>query len=97
MDNEQFEIDLDLLSKSFLRARNKDEVKNYIKDLFSKTELNTMVLRYKIASLLHKGISYVQIERETGASSATIARISESLKYGNEGLSTILDRMKRSR
>ncbi|MBD3281009.1 hypothetical protein GF389_05870 [Candidatus Dojkabacteria bacterium] len=97
MKEDQFEKDLDRLAKSFLKIRNIDEAKNYVKDLFSKTELKTMVLRYNIATMLHKGIPYVEIERETGASSATIARISESLKYGNDGLRLIMERMQRAR
>ena len=97
MKEDQFAKDLEKLAKSFLKIRNSDEATNYIKDLFSKTELKTMVLRFRIATMLHKGIPYVEIERETGASSATIARISESLKYGNDGLRMIMERMKRAR
>ena len=97
MKEDQFEKDLEKLAKSFLKIRNSDEAKNYVKDLFSKTELKTMVLRYRIATMLFDGIPYVEIERETGASSATIARISESLKYGTDGLRLIMERMKRAR
>ena len=97
MKEDQFEKDLEKLAKSFLKIRNSDEAKNYAKDLFSKTELKTMVLRYKIATMLFKGIPYVEIERETGASSATIARTSESLKYGTDGMRLIMERMQRAK
>jgi len=88
---------LQLLAKSILKIRNKQEAVNYFKDLFSNKELETLILRLRIAKMLYEGTSYVEIERETGASSATIAKISEAIKYGHEGLSTILERMKRAR
>ncbi len=96
MNSDQFDKDLQKLAKSFLKVRNAQEAKNYLKDLFSSKELDNLVLRFKIAQMLHQGDSYVEIERSTGASSATIARISEALKYGgNDGLRMILDRLKR--
>jgi TrpR-related protein YerC/YecD len=86
---------LELLAKSLIKIRNIDEAKKYLMDMFSKTELKTVALRFQIAKMLSKGESYLDIERQTGASSATIAKISESLKYGNEGLKIVLERMKR--
>lgn len=98
MDNNEFEKHFDTLAKSFLKVRNSQECKNYLKDLFSSKELENLTLRYRIARMLHNGDSYIDIERQTGASSATIARISESLKYGgNDGLRLILERAKRKR
>ncbi len=93
--NKDFEKDLDSFAKSFLKVRNLAESKLYLSDLFSKNEIKVLTLRFKIAKMLFDGIPYVDIERRTGASSATIARISESLKYGNDGLRQILERTKR--
>ncbi len=96
MDDKEFDKNLDTLAKTLLKVRNSQEAKNYLKDLFSAKELENLVLRYKIARMLFEGESYVSIERQTGASSATIARISESLKYGgNDGLRLILERTRR--
>jgi TrpR-related protein YerC/YecD len=86
---------LDTLAKSMIKIRNIDEAKRFLQDMFSKTELETLKLRFQIARMLFDKESYVDIERQTGASSATIAKVSEALKYGNEGLKTVLERMKR--
>jgi len=86
---------LETLAKSMIKVRNVDEAKRFLQDMFSKTELETLKLRFQIARMLFDKESYIDIERQTGASSATIAKVSESLKYGNEGLKTILERMTR--
>lgn len=87
---------LEPISKSILKLRNRQEVSNYLRDLFTKAEIKILTLRFQIATMLNEGISYVEIERATGASSATIAKVSESIKYGNDGLRVVLERMKRA-
>ncbi len=87
--------ELETLATIFLKARNKLELTRLLQDLFSNKELETLILRADIAKRLYRGESYETIERETGASSATIAKISESLKYGKDGLITVLNRMRR--
>ncbi len=86
---------LNILATLFLKARSKNEIIRLLQDLFSNKELENLSLRAEIAFRLQKKESYEQIERETGASSATIAKVSEALKYGKEGLATSLSRIKR--
>lgn len=95
--NKEEQIDDSILSNAILKIRNADEAEKFFMDVFSQKELQTLNLRLNIAKMLSESISYVEIERRTGASSATIAKISESIKYGNEGLRTILERLKRAR
>lgn len=92
MDNDK---QLELLCKAMIKIRNIDEAGRFLLDMFSRTELETIKLRFQIAKMLFEKESYIDIERQTGASSATIAKISEALKYGNEGLKTVLERMVR--
>jgi len=87
-------IDLDSLSEAFLKLRTKEEISSFLKDMFSNSEQENIVLRWKVAQLLDDGTPYTQIERETGASSATIAKVSEFLKYGYNGYKIAIDRIK---
>lgn len=87
--------DLALLAQAFLKLRNIDEIKIFLKDLLSNSEQESIASRVVIAQMLEQGLPYTQIERETGASSATIAKISENLKYGNDGYKLILERLRR--
>jgi TrpR-related protein YerC/YecD len=87
--------DLALLAQAFLKLRNIDEIKIFLKDLLSNSEQESIASRVVIAQMLEQGLPYTQIERETGASSATIAKVSENLKYGNDGYKLILERLRR--
>lgn len=87
--------DLSLLAQAFLKLRNIDEIRLFLKDLLSNSEQESIASRVIIAQMLEQGLPYTQIERETGASSATIAKVSENLKYGNDGYKLILERLRR--
>ena len=86
--------DLELLTELLLKLRTKEEINAFLKDVFSNAEQENLLLRVKVAKLLYEGAPYTQIERETGASSATIAKVSEYLKYGYNGYKTALSRIK---
>lgn len=86
---------LDLLAQAFLKLRSVDEIKMFLKDLLSNSEQDSISSRIIIAQMLNNNLPYTQIERETGASSATIAKVSENLKYGNDGYKLIIERLKR--
>jgi TrpR-related protein YerC/YecD len=83
------------LAKVLLKLRDAQEYVAFLKDAFTESELATLMLRWKIVKMLDDGVPYTQIEKETGASSATIAKVSEFLKYGYNGYRTILERIKK--
>ena len=86
---------LSLLAQAFLKLRNVEEIKLFLKDLLSNTEQESIGMRIGIVQMLEQGLPYTQIQRETGASTATIAKVSENYKYGNDGYKLILERLKR--
>jgi TrpR-related protein YerC/YecD len=94
MEKEQLENYLEETAKAFLKLRTQEEIKAFLKDLLTNAEQASICARLKIALMLESGIPYTQIERETGASSATIAKVSENLKYGNDGYKLVIDRIK---
>ena len=68
------------LQDAFLQLKTKSEVFAFLRDLLTEDEIVELSLRFEIAQRLWKGENYKQIEKETGASSTTIARVGKFLK-----------------
>ena len=62
-----------------------------LEDLFTIREIRETSQRLSVARLLSEGKSYAAIEKETGASATTIARVSKYLSYGAGGYAAALD------
>ena len=82
-----------LMYKAFLQLKTEEEVKAFLEDLCSMTELMAMEQRFEVAKLLNKGLIYNAIMENTGASSAIISRVNRSLNYGNDGFDMLFERM----
>jgi TrpR-related protein YerC/YecD len=72
--------------------RDGDEALRFLRDLCTVNELRSMAERWEVARLLDDGISYHEISERTGASSATISRVNQWLRYGRDGYRLVLDR-----
>lgn len=83
------EVD-DLLSV-LARMEDEDMVFSLLEDLFTIRELRETSQRLAVARLLATGKSYAAIEKETGASATTIARVSKCLSYGAGGYRAALE------
>lgn len=68
-----------------------DDIYELLEDLFTIREIRETSQRLAVARLLDAGRSYAAIERETGASATTIARVSKCLSYGTGGYRKALD------
>ncbi len=82
-----------LMYKAFLHLKTEEEVKSFLEDLCSMTELMAMEQRFEVAKLLHKGLIYNAIMESTGASSAIISRVNRSLQYGAGGYGIVFERL----
>lgn len=80
------------LVMAFGRLRDLDLVSAFLRDLCTTTELDAMGQRLQVARLVNEGISYQEISRRTGASTATVTRVSHWLHYGEGGYSAVLKR-----
>jgi len=72
--------------------RDADEALRFLRDLCTVNELRSMAERWEVARLLDDGVSYHDISARTGASSATISRVNQWLRYGRDGYRLVLDR-----
>ncbi|MGN1164584.1 MAG: YerC/YecD family TrpR-related protein, partial [Candidatus Ornithospirochaeta sp.] len=62
-------------------------------DICTIKELQDLMQRLQVASMLKKGKNYQEISKETSVSSATISRVNRCINYGDGGYSIVLGRM----
>ena len=81
----------DLLMEAVLNITSAEDAYRFFEDVCTIAELKSMAQRIEVARLLRKGVTYQEIARETGASSATISRVNRALLYGADGYRRVLD------
>lgn len=81
------------LYEAVLKLKNVEECQAFFGDLCTIRELQDISQRLEVASMLQAGKNYQAVSNVTGASTATICRVSKCLNYGTGGYKTILDRM----
>lgn len=81
----------DLLMEAVLRLNTVEEAYRFFEDICTIPELRSIAQRLEVAGLLRKGVTYQDIAKKTGASSATISRVNRALLYGAGGYDRVLD------
>jgi TrpR-related protein YerC/YecD len=82
------------LARAFLALRTEDEALRFLRDISTVNELIELGHRWRVARLLDEGVNYHDIGERTGASSATISRVNQWLRYGRGGYRLVIDRLK---
>lgn len=75
----------------FSKIQDKDDIFLLLEDLFTIREIRETSQRLAVARQLDAGNSYASIEKATGASATTIARVSKCLSYGAGGYTMALN------
>ena len=83
----------DDLCHAFLSLKDEAECYAFLEDLCTIKEIIGMSQRLEVAKMLRSGASYTTITRATGASTATISRVSKCCEYGSDGYSTVIQRL----
>ena len=86
--------DVRALGDAVVAVRSPDEALRFLRDLCTVAELKELGQRWHVARLLDDGVSYHEISERTGASSATISRVAQWLRYGRDGYRTVIDRLR---
>lgn len=81
------------LSEAILSLENQEECLKFFEDLCTIKELKSIAQRFEVARLLTNGKKFNEIVKQTGASTATIARVNRSLMFGSGGYDIILKRL----
>ena len=85
-------IDTGDFFKAIISLKTEKECEMFFDDICTIQELEAIAQRFEVAKLLVEGKSYVDINKETGASTATICRVSKCINYGEGGYKTAIRR-----
>ena len=84
----------DLLVQAILSLETEEQVYRFLDDACTISEVKVLAQRMAVAKLLEQDITYNEIARLTGASTATISRVNRSRCYGSGGYTYVLTRLK---
>lgn len=71
--------------KALLALNSTEEAYRFCEDVLTIKELESITQRLEVAVMLKHKVTYQEIARKTGASTATISRVNRALLYGAEG------------
>ena len=81
------------LIQAILALETAAEAKLFLRDLMTEGEINEFAKRLKTAEMLTKKIPYSTIEKETGFSSTTVARVSKWLNGKQGGYKNMINKL----
>ncbi len=81
------------LIQAILAITTEDGARRFLRDLMTEKEIKEFTKRLKAAEMLTEKAPYSTIEKETGLSSTTIARVSKWLNGKEGGYRTIIRKL----
>ena len=85
--------DVDFLFDAILQLKTREECYMLFEDLCTVQEMKALSQRLTVAKMLSEGRVYSDIVKNTGASTATISRVSKCCEYGSGGYRTVIERL----
>jgi TrpR-related protein YerC/YecD len=83
----------DRLFGAILQLKTIEECYAFFEDIGTISEIKAFVQRFDVARMLTEHKTYKEIHEKTGASEATISRVSRALYYGADGYLLALRRI----
>jgi TrpR-related protein YerC/YecD len=84
---------IDELFQAILSLENQEECYSFFEDLATVPEIKSLAQRLQVAKMLMQNETYTLISKATGASTATISRVKNSLFYGEDGYKLVIERL----
>ena len=88
---------VDELFRAILLLEDEEDCYRFFEDICTIKEIQSISQRFAVAKLLKEKKTYTEIEKLTGASTATISRVNRCLVYGADGYQRILRRLDHSK
>lgn len=76
-----------------MALKTKSEAQRFLRDLMTEKEIKEFSKRLKAAEMLTDKVPYSAIEKETGLSSTTVARVARWLNGRGGGYKTIINKL----
>lgn len=84
---------IDQLFHAILELKDIEECYQFFDDICTMSEVQSLAQRLDVAHKLRLKKTYDNIQKETGASTATISRIRRCVDYGSGGYNLMLNRL----
>lgn len=81
----QASADLDALASALCGLKSAADVRAFLEDLCTPSELESMSDRWKVVPLILQGETYRDIHDQTGVSVTTVGRVARTLELGSGG------------
>jgi TrpR-related protein YerC/YecD len=81
------------LIEAMLSLGSPDEARRFLRDLMTEGEIDEFAKRLQAAEMLSRKVPYTTIEKETGFSSTTVARVARWLNSGTGGYKRIIAKL----
>jgi len=81
------------LIQAILALKTKNEAGRFLRDLMTEKEIKEFAKRLKAAEMLTEKVPYSIIEKETGLSSTTVARVAKWLNGKGGGYKIIINKL----
>ena len=81
------------LIQAILALKTENEAGRFLRDLMTEKEIKEFAKRLKAAEMLTEKIPYSTIEKETGLSSTTVARVAKWLNGKGGGYKIIINKL----
>ena len=78
--------------EAVLQLKSVEDCQKFFEDVCTIKELQSIAQRWDVAVMLSEGKNYLDISKQTGASTATISRVAKCLNYGAGGYELVLKR-----
>ena len=82
--------DLKDLIKAFHKLKTPKQIEKFLLDICTPQELDQLVERLQIVTLLNQGLTQRQVRDKLGVSISTVTRGARQLKYGHGGFKFLL-------
>ena len=81
--------DKKVLLKAFRKCKTKQDLIDFIDDLFTEEEFLDLAQRLKIAKLIIEGKTYEEISKLVNTSTSTVSKIGQIIKFGKGSFAKI--------
>ncbi|MBQ8413519.1 MAG: TrpR YerC/YecD [Lachnospiraceae bacterium] len=85
------------LFEAILTLENVEECFDFFEDVCTVNEVLSIAQRFAVAKMLKENNTYLEVAKETGASTAIISRVNRSLNYGNDGYEMVFSRLNKDK
>lgn len=92
--NKEYYKEIHFLYEIINSLKNVEEVKIFIKDILTKSELRMIKRRWHIANLLFEGLDIREVAYRAETSTATVSKIKRILEEGYGGLKLAIEKSK---